>query len=116
MPDKPIYEELEQKILHWEEKSATIKACDRSLICKAKATQQPGESQSRPFHKLETPESLPGSIAHQFNNILGAIIGYTELAQENVPEVSPGQRYLAKVLDACGRAKELIDQLLESNR
>lgn len=59
---------------------------------------------------------MTNARAHEFNNILGAIIGYTELAQENFPENSPGQQDLKKVLDACNRAKALIDQILEPSR
>ena len=73
------------------------------------------EFQTEPAQSFEASGKVTTkAMAHDFNNILGAIVGYTELAQENIPENSPGQLDLKKVLDACSRAKALIDQILEA--
>jgi PAS domain S-box-containing protein len=74
------------------------------------------EVQLRQAQKMEAIGTLAGGIAHDFNNILGAIIGYTELARrdlENNPEVADS---LTQVLKASHRAKELVRQILTFSR
>lgn len=66
--------------------------------------------------KMEAIGTLAGGIAHDFNNILTAIIGYTELAREEVPEGSRVQANLQEVLKAGMRAKDLVQQILMFSR
>ena len=66
--------------------------------------------------KMETIGTLAGGIAHDFNNILGAIIGFAQLAQRNSKKNPKIQKYVEQVLVACGRAKELIQQILAFSR
>src|ERR1700675_4092231 len=61
-------------------------------------------------------ESATGGIAHDFNNILGAILGYGELAQKGAPEGSAVRRYLDNVMHAGGRAKSLVERILAFSR
>ena len=60
--------------------------------------------------------TLAGGIAHDFNNILGAILGYGELAQQAVPENTDVRRYIDNVMQAGGRAKALVDRILAFSR
>jgi PAS domain S-box-containing protein len=62
--------------------------------------------------KLESVGILAGGIAHEFNNILGAIIGNTELAINDVPESNPARDCLKEIQTASLRAKDLVRQLL----
>ena len=66
--------------------------------------------------KLEAIGTLAGGIAHDFNNILSAIIGYSELAQDDLPEDSTVQQSIREVLKAAERAKELVKQILTFSR
>jgi CheY-like chemotaxis protein len=59
---------------------------------------------------------LAGGIAHDFNNILGAILGYGELAQQQAAAGSPMRRYLDNVMHAAERAKALVDRILGFSR
>jgi hypothetical protein len=43
---------------------------------------------------MEALGTMAGSIAHDFNSMLGPIMGYGELAQQCVGEGSPLHRYL----------------------
>ena len=47
------------------------------------------ERQLRRSQKMEAMGTLAGGIAHDFNNILGAILGYGELAQQAAPQGAP---------------------------
>ncbi len=65
------------------------------------------------FNKMEAMGTLAGGLAHDFNNILASIIGYTELAMlRGVPEESQAGNCLEQVLKASHRARELIKQIL----
>jgi len=66
--------------------------------------------------KMEALGTLAGGIAHEFNNYLAAIQGYTELAQGNVEEDSETREFLDEVLATNALAKELVDKILEFGR
>ena len=70
----------------------------------------------RQAQKMEAIGTLAGGIAHDFNNILGAIVGYGELAQQQVPEGSSLQRYLDNIMHAAARARSLVDRILGFSR
>ena len=74
------------------------------------------ERQLRHAHKLESMGTLAGGIAHDFNNILGAIIGYGELAQAKAAQGSAEHHYLDNVMLAAERAKRLVEQILTFSR
>jgi signal transduction histidine kinase/ActR/RegA family two-component response regulator len=74
------------------------------------------ERQMQQVLKLQAIGTLAGGIAHDFNNILFPIIGYTEIAMDDVAEDSPTRRNLEEVLKAANRAKELVQQILTFSR
>jgi PAS domain S-box-containing protein len=74
------------------------------------------EAQLRQSQKMEAMGTLAGGIAHDFNNILGAILGYGELAQQHAAAGSAMRRYLDNVMHAAGRAKTLVDRILGFSR
>ena len=62
--------------------------------------------------KLESIGNLAGGIAHDFNNILSAILGYTELALDDVEKGSLIENNLNEVFTAGRRARDLVQQIL----
>ena len=62
--------------------------------------------------KMECFGQLAGGIAHDFNNILSSIIGYTELAIDEVEKGSVVDEDLQEVYAAGKRAKDLVNQIL----
>ena len=74
------------------------------------------ESELRHAHKVEALGTLSGGIAHEFNNILGIIIGNTELALDDVPEWNPAKGCLEEIRTASLRAKDVVRQIMSFSR
>ena len=67
-------------------------------------------------HKMEAIGTLAGGIAHDFNNILSAILGFSELATNNLPEDSKARKDIDQVISSGRRAAELVKQILVFSR
>jgi PAS domain S-box-containing protein len=74
------------------------------------------EQQIRQSHKMEALGTLAGGIAHDFNNILAAIIGFSELLEEDLPEGDPCRGHVSKVLQAGKRGRDLVKHMLTFSR
>ncbi len=74
------------------------------------------ETQLRQAHKMEAIGTLAGGIAHDFNNVLFSIMGYTELAMDDLPEGSETQKNLSEVMNGAMRASEMVQQILAFSR
>ena len=74
------------------------------------------EKQLLQAQKLESLGVLAGGIAHDLNNTLTPIMGFTALVEENLPEGSPNRENLKEVLKSSERAKNLVRQILAFSR
>ena len=74
------------------------------------------EEQLRQAHKMEAVGLLAGGVAHDFNNILTAIIGYGNLAKMKTPADNPVSDYIDQVLLSSERAAVLTNSLLAFSR
>ena len=74
------------------------------------------EEQLIQAQKMETVGQLAGGVAHDFNNILQAVLGYGELARADLDEAHPVQSSLDQIMKAGERAKQLVNQLLAFSR
>lgn len=66
--------------------------------------------------KLEAIGTLAGGVAHDFNNILYAILGYVEMARQDLPEDTLVYENLGKVLKVGQRGKKLVSSILSFSR
>jgi PAS domain S-box-containing protein len=67
-------------------------------------------------HKMEAIGTLAGGIAHDFNNILAAVLGYADMAMDDIPKHSPARYQIEQVLKAGNRAKDLVKHILSFSR
>ncbi len=74
------------------------------------------ESQLRQAQKMEAVGQLAGGVAHDFNNILCAIIGFASLVEMNLKEDDPARPHLEQILGASDRASHLVSALLAFSR
>ncbi|MQX15656.1 two-component system VirA-like sensor kinase [Sinorhizobium terangae] len=66
--------------------------------------------------RLKAVGTLAGGIAHEFNNILGAILGYAEIAHGLLRRPSRTRDYIDQIISAGDRARLIIDQILTLSR
>ncbi len=71
------------------------------------------EERLRQYHKMEAVGRLAGGIAHEFNNMLGIILGNTELAMDDLPKGNSAVENLDEIKLASLRARDVIKQLLD---
>jgi two-component system, cell cycle sensor histidine kinase and response regulator CckA len=74
------------------------------------------ELQLRQRQKMEAIGRLAGGIAHDFNNLLGVIIGYAELALEEIAPDGEVRPHVEQIQKAADRASALTGQLLAFSR
>ncbi|MBN1904268.1 MAG: response regulator [Deltaproteobacteria bacterium] len=68
------------------------------------------------MQKMEAIGTLASGISHDFNNILSAIIGYSELANYQLKNNNPAFDSINEILKAGYRAKDLVAQILAFSR
>lgn len=74
------------------------------------------EEQLRRIQIMEAIGTLAGGIAHDLNNILFPIYGYTEMTMEDLPPDSLAQKNLSRVMKAADRARDMVQQILTFSR
>lgn len=74
------------------------------------------EEQLRQAQKMEAVGRLAGGVAHDFNNILTVINGYSELIIRRLSEQDPNRKRLIEIQKAGERATNLTHQLLAFSR
>ena len=92
---------------------SAIDVSDRKRAEAEKATLDSRLQQTR---KLEALGTLASGIAHDFNNILGAILGFGEMAQKGAEPGSALRRHIDRVMQSGERARLLVKRILDFSR
>jgi signal transduction histidine kinase len=74
------------------------------------------ETNLQQARRMETVGALASGIAHNFNNIIGAILGHSEMAEVQLASDSRPARSLKEIRRAGERARDLVDQILAFGR
>lgn len=76
------------------------------------------QNQLQQAKRMEAIGYLTGGVAHDFNNILASVIGFTELALERISkgDIVPVERYLQEVRNAGEKARNLVGRMLAFSR
>ena len=89
---------------------------DITSLRQAQTEQKALQSQLAQSQKMEALGTLAGGVAHDFNNILAAILGNASLAVQDVAHDSPAQVSLREITTAARRGRELVRQILAFSR
>jgi two-component system cell cycle sensor histidine kinase/response regulator CckA len=74
------------------------------------------ERQLRQAQKMEAVGQFAGGVAHDFNNLMGVILGYSELLEEQFDSSDPSRKKIEQIHKAATRAASLTTQLLAFSR
>ena len=116
-PDNPVGRPLEitVKIIRDQEEhplSILMTLHDLSAARKEMEEKATLERQLQQAQKMESVGRLAGGVAHDFNNMLGVILGHAEMALMRVDPVQPIHADLTEILKAGKRSADLTRQLL----
>lgn len=105
--------EMQSRGIVYQGRSAQVVAMrDITERKRAEQDQKDLEVQLLQSQKLESIGQLAGGVAHDFNNILAAVLGYADLALDEMREGHPLYEYLREIVTAGNRARDLTRQLL----
>ncbi len=66
--------------------------------------------------KMEALGTMAGGVAHDLNNVLGVLVGYSELLLMEIPENHPKRKPISMILKSSQRAAAIIEDLLALTR
>ncbi len=89
---------------------------DITQLKKAEEEKSKIEEQLFQARKMESVGRLAGGVAHDFNNMLTVILGYTELIKSRLSQDDSLFKDILEIEKAAGRSKELTRQLLAYSR
>ncbi|MFO8088370.1 MAG: PAS domain S-box protein [Desulfatiglandaceae bacterium] len=105
--------ELNAVLINWDGKPATLNFMND--ITERKQSEKEREklqAQLAQAQKMESVGRLAGGVAHDFNNMLGVILGHTDMAMEYLDPVQPVYSDLEEIRKAAQRSADLVKQLL----
>ena len=115
--------ELSYRILHKDQTWKTVESTIQNLLhnpniravfmtTRDVTDRKRVEEQLIQAQKMEAVGRLAGGVAHDFNNMLGVILGHTELALEQADPTHPLHDHLEEIMKAAERSANLTRQLL----
>ena len=74
------------------------------------------EDRLKRAEKMEVLGRLAGGVAHDLNNVLGVVVGYSELLTLKIPQGDPMGDYADKILKSSAKGAAIIQDLLTLTR
>jgi PAS domain S-box-containing protein len=109
----PLWVELNTTAIQWEGQPATLNILrDVSERQRAEADRERLQAQLLQAQKMESVGRLAGGVAHDFNNMLQAILGNVDLALSDTPPAGNLRESLEEIQKAARRSADLTRQLL----
>jgi len=93
-------------------KGVIFTALDITERKRAEAEREKLQAQLIQSQKMEVVGQLAGGVAHDFNNILTAIIGFGHLLMMKSEEGDPRRRYAEEIVSSCEKAASITRRLL----
>jgi two-component system, cell cycle sensor histidine kinase and response regulator CckA len=67
-------------------------------------------------HRMESLGQFAGGVAHDFNNVIAAVLGYSEMLLQDAEPGSRAERYSESIVKSCDRGRDLAARLLAFGR
>ena len=112
---KRLVDKLEEKNIALEQTNAELNAT-RDQLGQRLVESHRLEAQFIEAQKMEVIGQLAGGVAHDFNNILAVIMGYSDLMMQEFGPDDPIHKNVAEIRHAADRAAGLTRQLLVFSR
>ncbi|MEK7309663.1 MAG: ATP-binding protein, partial [Planctomycetota bacterium] len=96
--------------------AVTVISTDITARKKTEAEIKKVQEQLIHIQKMEAMGRLVGGVAHDFNNIVQVVIGYSDLLLADTPKDSPAYSEIKEISNAGKRAADLTAQLLAFSR
>jgi two-component system, cell cycle sensor histidine kinase and response regulator CckA len=105
-----------QRNARGELESVVLSFLDITSLREAEAERKQLQAQLTQSQKMESLGTLAGGVAHDFNNILAAILGNADLARQDLEANHPARQSLHEISAAARRGRELVRQILAFSR
>ncbi|WP_435547764.1 ATP-binding response regulator [Desulfobacterium sp. N47] len=103
-------------IYYKKHKSIVIILNDITKSKKAEEDQRFMQERLQRFDKMNALGELAGGVAHDLNNVLGSLIGYSELLLRKTDDSDTTRRYIMNIMNSGEKAAAIVQDLLTMAR
>jgi signal transduction histidine kinase/ActR/RegA family two-component response regulator len=108
----PLERHFEISVAPWGNNGFATLFSDVTSRMQAKKEQKRLEDRLQRAEKMEALGTLAGGVAHDLNNVLGIVVGYSELLLDDLDESSSARAEATEILKAGQRAAAIVQDLL----